>query len=91
MDYVTEILEHNDFPNSYWKELGCQLGLDDATLDDIDEKYGTLKERFNKCMHTWLKGGHSEKQVKTWKTLADVLDRMGQMKVADKIRSDNCY
>ena len=91
MDYVTEMLEHNDFPNSYWKELGRQLGLDDATLDDIDEEYGTLKKRFKKCMHTWLKRGDSEKQVKTWKTLADALDRMGQQKVAEKIKSDNYY
>ena len=80
------MLERNDFPNSYWKELGRQLGLDDATLDDIDEEYGTLKERFKKCMHTWLTSRDSEKQVKTWKTLADALDRMGQKKVADKIR-----
>ena len=86
-----EMLERNDFSNSYWKELGRQLGLDDATLDDIDVDYGTLKKRFKKCMRTWLKGGDSEKQVKTWKTLADALDRMGQKKVADKIRSDNYY
>ena len=91
MDYVTEILERNDFPDIFWKELGRQLGLDDATLNDIDEEYGTLKKRFKKCMHTWLKGGNSEKQVKTWKTLADALDRVGQRKIADKIRSDNCF
>ena len=91
MEHVTEILECNDFPNSYWKELGRQLGLDDTTLDDIDEEYGTLKKRFKKCMHTWLKGGDSDKQVKTWKTLANALDRMGQQKIADKIRSDNYY
>ena len=85
------MLEHNDFFNSSWKELGRQLGLDDATLNDIDEEYGTLKKCFKKCMHTWLKGGESEKQVKTWKTLADALDRMEQKKVADKIRSNNYY
>ena len=85
------MLECKDFPNSYWKELGRQLGLDDATLDEIDEKYSTLKERFKKCMRTWLRGGGAEKEVKTWRTLADALDRMGQKKVADKIRSDNCY
>ena len=90
MEHVTEMLEHNHFPNSYWKELGRQLGLDNTTLDDIDEEYGTLKERFEKCMHTWLKG-EKRKQTKTWKTLADALDRMGQNKAADKIRSDNYY
>lgn len=84
------MLERNDFPNSYWKELGRQLGLDDATLDDIDEEYGSLKKRFKKCMHTWLKG-ENQKQAKTWKTLADALDRMEQKKVAEKIRSDNYY
>ena len=90
LDYVTEMLERNDFPNSYWKELGRQLGIDDATLDEIDEN-GTLKERFKKCMHTWLKGGDSDKQARTWKTLVNALDRMGQKKVADKIKRDNFY
>ena len=80
------MLERNDFPNSYWKEFGRQLGLDDATLDDIDAKYETLNERFKKCMHIWLKGGDTEKQAKTWRTLVDALDRMGQKKVAEKIR-----
>ena len=91
MDYVIDVLRNNKFPNREWKDLGCLLGLDDATLDDLDEEFGTLKERFEKCMHTWLKGEGTEKQAKTWKTLANALDRMGQKKVADKIRSDNCY
>ena len=91
LEHVTGILERNKFSNSYWKELGRQLGLDDATLDDIDEKYGTLKERFKKCMHTWLKGEDSDKQARTWKTLVNALERMGQKNVADKIGSDNYY
>ena len=90
MDYVIDKLRNNYFPDRYWKKLGCQLGLDETTLDDIDEEYGTLKERFEKCMHTWLKG-EKRKQVKTWKTLANALDRMGQKKVADKIRRVSYY
>ena len=80
------MLRNNKFPDRKWKELGCLLGLDDATLDEIDEEYRTLKERFKKCMHTWLKGGGTEKQARTWRTLVNALDRMGQKKVADKIR-----
>ena len=85
------MLERNDFPNSYWKGLGRQLGLDDETLDDIHEEYGTLKKCFRKCMHTWLKGEDSEKQFKTWETLLNALYRIGLKEVADKIRSDNYY
>ena len=61
------------------------MGLDASTLDDIDEKYGTLRERFEKCLHTWLKREDSTKQTKSWKTLVEVLDEMGQKEVAKNI------
>lgn len=84
------MLRNNNFPDRYWRKLGHQLGLDDTTLDDIHEEYGTLKECFEKCMHTWLKG-ENQKQAKTWQTLANALDRMGQKKVVDKIRRVKHY
>ena len=87
MDYVIDMLRNTYFPDHYWKELGHNLGLDKATLDDIEKEYRSIPEEcFKKCMHTWLRGGGTGKQVKTWRTLANALDRMGQKKVADKIR-----
>ena len=80
-------MRQNHFPDRLWKELGHELGLDDSTLDDINEEYGTLRERFKKCLHTWLKREDSNKQTKSWKTLVEALDKMGQKEVAKSIRS----
>ena len=56
-------------PLCSWKELGHDLGLDKATLDDIEKEYRSIPEEcFKKCMHTWLRGGGTGKQVKTWRT-----------------------
>ena len=79
------MLRNNKFPDRKWKDLGCLLGLDDTTLDEIDEEYRTLKERFKKCMHTWLKGEGTEKQARTWRTLVNALDRMGQKKLLTRL------
>lgn len=90
MNYVTETLRQNHFPDREWKSLGRQLGLDDSTLDDIDKEYGTLRDRFEKCLHTWLKREDSTKQQdKSWTSLAKAMHNIGQEEVAKKIRKEH--
>lgn len=78
-------MQQNHFPDRYWKKLGRQLGLDNSTLDDIKVNYGTLRERFKECLHTWLKRQDSTKQDELWKTLVEALNKMGQKSVAESI------
>ncbi|XP_019859246.1 PREDICTED: uncharacterized protein LOC109587447 [Amphimedon queenslandica] len=88
LNYVTETLRQNHFPDHEWKSLGRQLGLEDSILDDIDEENETLRDRFEKCLHTWLKREDSSKQQdKSWASLAKAMHNIGQEEVAKKIRN----
>lgn len=90
LDFIVNTLRSNHFPDRHWKELGHHLGLDEATLDeiDVDERCRTFLERFKKCMHTWLKREDTNKQTKSWETLVEALGKMGQKEVAKSIRSE---
>ncbi|XP_019859239.1 PREDICTED: uncharacterized protein LOC109587441 [Amphimedon queenslandica] len=88
LNYIIYTLTQYGLPERHWKKLGSHLGLDDSTLEEINEGYGALPECFKKCLHTWLKTNSTEQQDKSWASLAKALDDIGQGEVAEKIRNN---
>ncbi|XP_019851000.1 PREDICTED: uncharacterized protein LOC109581375 [Amphimedon queenslandica] len=91
LNYVIDTLKQNHFPDRDWKKLGRRLGLEDSTLDEINEEYGECLEKcFEKCFYTWLKREDSTKQQdKSWASLAKALDDIGHKEVARNIRKEH--
>jgi hypothetical protein len=88
LNEVEETLTSNSFPRVKWRSLGLKLGLYYNTLDEIATKHREIpSDCLYECLSMWLKGADNCLQTGpiSWETLAAVLKKMQEVKVAEKI------
>ena len=83
------ITELKQFPKSYWRRFGLKAGLSYSTLDEIgDDNKTKVENRFVECLACWLrrKDKVDSKGKPSWRRLVEILEKIGDQALADKIR-----
>ena len=70
-------------PIEEWFTLGLYLGLKDDQLKKIEADHHHLQRRKSEVLSSWLRKGHNC----TWRRVVEVLMQMGEMVVADAIKT----
>ena len=80
--------ELKDFKKSDWKKFGSEAGLSYNTLDEIEADKPNSHQCFVECLSCWLrrKDKVDEKGKPSWRRLAEILEKIGDRTLADKIR-----
>ena len=82
---VENVLKHMNVQEvRNWRTVGYWLLPGDPTkqLDAIERKYSSVEDRMRAVVQQWLQGGY----LRSWRTLACLLDKAGDIEVADPIR-----
>lgn len=83
-------LQNANFDNTMWRVLGLELGLQQGTLNVIENNHPRDTDRCHvECLTKWLQRADDVDKchgVPTYKSLAAALDKINRKDVADKIR-----
>ena len=86
MDNIKTELE--EFDKSDWRRFGSKAGLSYNTLNAIQANKKKVDDCFEECLACWLRREDKvdEKGKPSWRRLAEIVEKLGDRALADKIR-----
>ena len=70
-----------------WREVGVQLDVDYATLDQIEQDCSKVETKKSRMLHTWMSNADSA----TWEDVVTALKNMNLNNIARRVQAKYCH
>ena len=89
MEEVWAKLKQGGFSTFNWRQFGLKGGIKNDTLENIETNITNTEDRFKDCLTCWLRREDDvdEQGKPSWRRLAEILEELGELALADKIRT----
>ena len=70
-----------------WREVGVQLDVDYATLDQIEQDCSKVETKKSRMLHTWMSNADNA----TWEDIVTALKNMNLNNIARRVQAKYCH